>query len=81
MNALVEDKMHFVQMCAVRGALRLELAGMKRSRSPSAYVIAKRDFGCKGSRQKCLDQLTDMIEAEHTAQEEKYSNVHHIGRG
>ncbi|NOQ49932.1 MAG: hypothetical protein GQ553_04645 [Nitrosomonadaceae bacterium] len=78
MNALVKDKMYFIQMCAVRGALRLELAGMKRSRSPSAYVIAKRDFGVKGSRQKCLDQLTAMIEEEHINQEEKYSNVHPI---
>ena len=78
MNALISDKMKFVQMCAVRGALRLELAGMKRSRSPSAYVIAKRDFGCKGNRQKCLDQLTAMIEEEHITQQEKYSNVQPI---
>jgi hypothetical protein len=78
MNALIKDKMYFVQMCAVRGALRLELVGMKRSRSPTAYVIAKRDFGCKGSRQAVLDQLTAMIEEEHINQERKYSNVHSI---
>jgi len=78
MNALIKDKMHFVQMCTVRSALGLELKGMKRSRSPSAYVIAKRDFGLKGSRQKVYDQLEAMIEEEHINQEGKYANVQSI---
>lgn len=78
MNVLVKDKMRFVQMCTVRGALSLELKGMQRSRSPSAYVIAKRDFGLKGSRQAVFNQLEAMIEEEHINQQERYSNVHSI---
>jgi hypothetical protein len=78
MNVLVKDKMHFVQMCTVRIALGLEIKGMRRSRSPSAYVIAKRDFKLKGSRQSVYDQLEAMIEEEHKDQQEKYSNVHSI---
>jgi len=74
-NCLISDKMRFVQMCTVRGALGLELKGLKRSRSPSAYVIAKRDFGLKGSRQAVYDQLEGLIEEEHAKQEEKYQNV------
>lgn len=58
---IVDEKMRFIQVCALRGALRLEIAGMKRSRSPSAYVIAKRDFGLKGSRQSVLEQLQKII--------------------
>ncbi len=78
MNALVLDKMRFVQMCAVRSALSLEILGMKRSRSPSAYVIAKREFGCTGKREACLLQLNEKIEEEHNLQKELYANVHPI---
>ncbi len=78
MNVLVRDKMHFVQMCTVRSALGLEIEGMRRSRSPSAYVIAKRDFKLKGSRQSVYNQLEAMIEEEHMKQERKYHNVESI---
>jgi len=78
MNVLVKDKMRFVQMCTVRSALGLELKGMHRSRSPSAYVIAKRDFGLQGSRQSVYDRLEAMIEEEHKDQERKYHNVESI---
>lgn len=78
MNALVLDKMRFVQMCAVRSALSLEILGMKRSRSPSAYVIAKREFDCTGKREACLQQLNDKIEEEHKRQREHYTNVQPI---
>jgi hypothetical protein len=78
MNVLVKDKMRFVQMCTVRIALGLEIKGMQRSRSPSAYVIAKRDFKLKGSRQSVYDQLEAMVLEEHKDQERKYANVHSI---
>jgi hypothetical protein len=80
MNVLVKDKMHFVQMCTTRAALKLEIAGMQRSRGlPSAYILAKRNFGLTGNRQHVLEQLEVLIEREQEAQEEKYSNVHAIG--
>lgn len=78
MNVLVKDKMHFVQMCTTRAALKLEIAGMQRSRSPSAYVLAKRNFGLTGNRQHVLEQLEVLIEREHEAQKGKYHNVQSI---
>jgi hypothetical protein len=75
MNVLIKDKMHFVQMCTTRAALKLEVAGMHRSRSPSAYILAKRNFGLTGNRQHVLEQLEGLIEREHKAQEGKYHNV------
>ena len=41
---------------ALRGALKLEILGMKR-RGRSAYSLAKEEFGFKGNKQKVLEQL------------------------
>jgi len=79
MNILIKDKMKFVQMCTTRHALKLEILGMKRSRSPSAYVLAKRNFGLTGSRQSVLEQLEALINIEQVEQEESYGNVRPIG--
>jgi hypothetical protein len=51
----------FFQLCARRGALKLELRGMKR-RGRSAYSICKEVYGLKGSRESVLNQLNEMIE-------------------
>lgn len=51
----------FVQLCARRGALRLEILGMTR-RGRSAYAICKEVYGLKGNRESVLAQLTNMIE-------------------
>ena len=51
----------YYRLLALRGALRLELKGMKR-RGRSAYSIAKQVYGLKGTRQSVLDQLTAMVE-------------------
>jgi len=45
---------------ALRGALKLEILGMKR-RGRSAYSIIKEEFGFKGSRQKVLAQIEEKI--------------------
>ena len=55
MNSI--DQYRFV---VLRAALKLEIAGMKRSRSPSAYSIIKREFGLRGNRQSVLDQFSTM---------------------
>ena len=41
---------------ALRGALKLEILGMKR-RGRSAYSLAKEEFGFNGNKQKVLEQL------------------------
>lgn len=50
------------QMLALKGALKLEVAGMRRSKGPSAYSIVKKQFGFRGNKQKVLDQLVARIE-------------------
>jgi hypothetical protein len=57
------DGIAFFQMCARRGALALELKGLKRSRGRTAYSICKEVYGLKGSRQSVLDQMNALIEA------------------
>jgi len=54
----------FVQLCARRGALRLELKGLKR-RGRTAYSICKEVYGLKGSRERVLAQMTELIEQAH----------------
>lgn len=55
------EGIEFVQLLARRGALRLEIFGLRRG-GRSAYAICKEVYGLKGSRQKVLDQLNRMIE-------------------
>jgi hypothetical protein len=52
------------RLITLRGALRLELRGMKR-RGRSAYAIIKEEFHLKGSKQKVYDQF-DKIVKERT---------------
>ncbi len=56
----------FYQLCARRGALRLELRGLRR-RGRSAYAICKEVYGLKGNRERVLAQMDALIEK---AQEE-----------
>jgi hypothetical protein len=44
------------RMRSLRGALKLEILGMKR-KGRSVYSIVKEEFGFKGSKQKVLEQL------------------------
>lgn len=60
----------FFQLCSRRGALRLEMAGLRR-RGRSAYSICKEVYGLKGSRQKILDTLNRMIQEEHARHREE----------
>ena len=61
---MYKDQIAFVQMLSVRGALSLELKGLKRSRPPSAYSAAKRLYGLRGSRESVYTQLCELIEKE-----------------
>ena len=48
------------RLIALKGALRLEVVGMK-NRGMSAYQIIKKEFGFKGSKKAVLEQLTNYI--------------------
>ena len=64
MAALVSDKLSYIRMCTLRSALKLELIGMKRSRSPSAYKIIKDEFGITGNPKFVLEQFEQIIHKE-----------------
>jgi hypothetical protein len=48
------------RMRSLRGALKLEILGMKR-KGRSVYSIVKEEFGFKGNKQKVLEQLEDKL--------------------
>jgi hypothetical protein len=54
------------RLITLRGALKLELLGMKR-RGRSAYSIIKEEFGLKGNKQKVYDQF-DLIVKDITGE-------------
>ena len=53
------DKIALFQLCALRGALRLEAAGMKR-RGPSALKCAK----LQGFKAKTAAQAVELVNAK-----------------
>ena len=55
------DKINMSRLLSLKGALKLEMVGMKR-RGRSAYAIIKDEFGFKGNREKVLNQLQEHIE-------------------
>jgi succinylarginine dihydrolase len=56
MTTLTGKQIEQAQLLTLRGMLKLEMRGMKRSRSPSAYSMLKQ-LGYKGSREVVLAQL------------------------
>jgi hypothetical protein len=59
------DQIARYRLATLRAALKLEIAGMKRSRGPSAYAILKKE-GFTGTRATVLQQLNNQLErADH----------------
>ena len=50
-----------VRIAVLVGALKLEVAGMKR-RGRSVYAIVKDEFGLRGNKKRVLEQLQDTKE-------------------
>ena len=55
-------QINMFRMKALKGALKLEIHGMKR-KGRSAYSIIKEEYGFKGNKAKVLKQLELEIEA------------------
>mgnify|MGYP003135089770 FL=1 len=55
------DQIALFRLKSLRGALKLEILGMKRN-GRSVYSIVKEEFGFKGNKQKVLKQLELKIE-------------------
>jgi hypothetical protein len=51
----------FFRMVSLRGALRMEVAGMSR-RGQSAFKVCKQVYGLKGTKVEVLAQMTYQIE-------------------
>lgn len=49
------------RIAALKAAIKLEIAGMTK-RGESAYSIAKREFGLKGTRKQVAEKLQKMFE-------------------
>ena len=54
------EEISAARLITLRGALKLELLGMKR-RGRSAYAIIKDEFGLKGNKQKVYDQFDEIV--------------------
>ena len=55
------EQINMFRMSALKGALKLEICGMKR-KGRSAYSLIKEEYGFKGNKQKVLKQLELRIE-------------------
>lgn len=54
------DGVDLYRMLALRGALKLELVGLKR-RGRSAHAICKEVYGLKGNKEKVLAGMEELI--------------------
>lgn len=54
------EEISAARLITLRGALKLELLGMKR-RGRSAYSIIKEEFGLKGNKQRVYDQFDNIV--------------------
>lgn len=61
-----KENIQAYRMKVLKGALKLELLGMK-GRGRSAYSIIKSEFGLKGNKQKVFDQFEQMLNSQDEA--------------
>ena len=59
MTMLTGNQIEGARLLTLRQMLRLEIAGMSKSRGPTAYSTLKM-MGFKGSREKVLAQLDEI---------------------
>lgn len=65
MVCLKVTEIELIQMVFLLEALKLEIAGLKRPQSSSAYSMIKSEYGFNGSRQSVLDQLATYYHYQH----------------
>jgi hypothetical protein len=62
MTVLVGDQIEGARFLTLTQMLKLEIYGLYRSKSPSAYAIIKRDYGMKGNKQQVYQQCQTIKE-------------------
>jgi hypothetical protein len=58
------EGMNFYRMAALKGALSLEMKGLRVTRNFSAYATIKREFGLKGTRQSVYEQFCKLVDEQ-----------------
>lgn len=56
------EHIELYRMLALKGALSLEMKGLRRSRGASAHAVIKHEFGLTGSKRKVYDEFCKLIE-------------------
>ena len=56
------EQISMYRALTLKAGLKLEVKGMRMSRGRTAYSIIKEEYGLKGSKQKVLDQFTELLE-------------------
>jgi len=69
-TTITGDSIDFLQLCAIRGAVGLEIKGLKR-RGRSAYAIAKETYGLKGNRDAVYAWLCARVDELRPLQEHR----------
>jgi hypothetical protein len=72
-TTLTGDSISFYRLCVMRGAVGLELKGIKMTRGPVVWKQAAREFGIKGNKQAVYDWLDAKVQ-ELRAQQEHIEN-------
>ena len=69
MTLLVGNQINGARLLTLRAMLQLEMKGLSRSRSPSAYSMIKRELGLRGTRASVLEQMNairdDLLGVKH----------------
>jgi len=55
---------YMARLAVLRGALKCEVLGMRRSRRPTVYSLVKKEFGLRGSKRSVLDQFCVLYETK-----------------
>lgn len=63
MSTITGDNIHKFRFLALKGALKLEIMGMKK-RGRSAYSILKSEYGFSGSKKNVLKQMEEELNAD-----------------
>ena len=77
MKKLVINAPYLTRLAILKGALKLECSGMKRSRTPTVYSLIKKEFGFRGNKQSVLDQFCVFYEV----QKRDYAERHYFSNG
>lgn len=60
-----ENHIKLYRMIVLKSALKLEIEGYKRSKSPTVYSIIKKEFNLKGNKESVLKQFEELINDIH----------------